>query len=259
MLARNDKGLDVADGPRAGNVTEVETAWTRAQAEMFFDCTGPWATGSCMGNGLWALRWKARLRRIQPVDQMIAEAGEAVVVQSLVSGLYRIFGKMTKNVARSKFGMPDILTSNLAGHLAHQRAPARSGPQRCLSKRRLRERRLVLGEEPSVALDGDPLSPLARLVTRRRRRQRGAALVEALIVSSMLMTMMAGGLFMHRLYAEKLRVMRESRLRAWQPAVSGCATGLGLGSIWNMLAVEPDPLRRNVRPELLGRRFELGQ
>jgi hypothetical protein len=114
MLARNDKGLDVADGPQAGNVTEVETAWTRAQAEMFFDCTGPWATGACMGNGGWALRWKARLRRIQPVDQMIAEAGEAVVVQSLVSGLYRIFGKMTKNVARSRFGMPDILTTNLA-------------------------------------------------------------------------------------------------------------------------------------------------
>ncbi len=67
-----------------------------------------------MGNGGWALRWKARLRRIQPVDQMIAEAGEAVVVQSLVSGLYRIFGKMTKNVARSRFGMPDILTTNLA-------------------------------------------------------------------------------------------------------------------------------------------------
>jgi hypothetical protein len=66
-------------------------------------------------------------------------------------------------------------------------------------------------------------------------------LVEALIVSSMLMTMMAGGLFMHRHYAEKLRVMRESRLRAWQPAVSGCATGLGIGSVWNMLAGDPDP------------------
>jgi hypothetical protein len=114
MLSRNDRGLDVADGPRLGNVTEAETGWTRAQAEMFYDCTGPWAQGQCMMDSAWAIRWKARLRRIQPLDQMIAEAGEAVVVNSVVSGLYRIFGKMTKNLARSKLGMPDILTTNLA-------------------------------------------------------------------------------------------------------------------------------------------------
>jgi hypothetical protein len=58
---------------------------------------------------------------------------------------------------------------------------------------------------------------------RRRGRRRGAVAIEALIVSSLFIGILAGGLFMHRAYATKLRVIREARLAAWQPALRGCA------------------------------------
>ena len=57
----------------------------------------------------------------------------------------------------------------------------------------------------------------------RRRRQRGAILLESLIVCSLLVTVMICGLFFHRLYAAKLRAVREARFRVWQAADSaGC-------------------------------------
>ena len=57
----------------------------------------------------------------------------------------------------------------------------------------------------------------------RRSSQRGAILIESLIVCSLLITVMICGLFLHRLYAAKLRAVREARLRVWQAADSaGC-------------------------------------
>ena len=56
-----------------------------------------------------------------------------------------------------------------------------------------------------------------------RARQRGAILIESLIVCSLLITVMICGLFFHRLYAAKLRAVRDARLRVWQAADSaGC-------------------------------------
>jgi hypothetical protein len=75
------------------------------------------------------------------------------------------------------------------------------------------------------------------LVSSRRRRTRGAAFVESIIVISMISLMLAGGLFFHRLYMHKFRVMSESRTAAWQGALNGCPTGLGImavgQAIWN--------------------------
>jgi hypothetical protein len=58
---------------------------------------------------------------------------------------------------------------------------------------------------------------------RRRALQRGAILVESLIVSTLLITSIIGGLFFHRVYAAKLRAIREARFLVWQAANSpGC-------------------------------------
>jgi hypothetical protein len=56
--------------------------------------------------------------------------------------------------------------------------------------------------------------------------------VEALIVAAMLMTLLAGGLFFHRLYTTQERVMGEARQAAWSKALRGCSSTVDLGSIW---------------------------
>lgn len=67
---------------------------------------------------------------------------------------------------------------------------------------------------------------------RRIRDQRGAALVEAIIVSAMLMTFMAGGLFLHRLYVAQHKASEEARLAAWSQAMQGCSSAVDLNSVW---------------------------
>jgi len=57
----------------------------------------------------------------------------------------------------------------------------------------------------------------------RIRRGRGAVAIEALIVSTLLITVLGGGLFLHRAYQTKFRVIREARTAAWEPALRGCA------------------------------------
>ena len=58
---------------------------------------------------------------------------------------------------------------------------------------------------------------------RRRSPARGAVLIESLIVSTLLITLLICALFFHRLYAAKLRTIREARFLVWQAADSrGC-------------------------------------
>lgn len=70
---------------------------------------------------------------------------------------------------------------------------------------------------------------------RRRGLTRGAAFAESIIVIAMTALFMAGGVFFHRFYAEKIHAMQDSRKAAWSGSF-GCATGLGLpgvaGVIW---------------------------
>jgi len=75
-----------------------------------------------------------------------------------------------------------------------------------------------------------PVSILVRL--KARRHARGAVLVEGIIVSSMLITLMAGGLFLHHLYVAQIKALEDARLAAWSQALSGCSTGVDLGGIW---------------------------
>jgi len=77
------------------------------------------------------------------------------------------------------------------------------------------------------------MSTRARRKLRRRRRGRGAALVEAIIVSAMLMTIMAAGLFLHHLYVAQMKALADARLAGWSQALAGCNAGVDLGAIWS--------------------------
>lgn len=63
---------------------------------------------------------------------------------------------------------------------------------------------------------------------RRRSRERGAILVESMIVSTLLITSLICALFFHRLYAAKLRAIREARFLAWQSADSPACGGASI-------------------------------
>jgi hypothetical protein len=82
------------------------------------------------------------------------------------------------------------------------------------------------------------------LIARRKRRQlaRGAALVEGIIVTSMLMTLMAGGLFLHHLYLAQMKALADARLAAWSQALQGCNSGVDLGGIWRDAGESSAPL-----------------
>lgn len=72
----------------------------------------------------------------------------------------------------------------------------------------------------------------SRVRTRARRPgARGAVIIEALIVSSMMITILICSLYVHRLYQTKLRVMRESRAQAWRTAIAGCGEAVEPGSM----------------------------
>ncbi|HEY0468521.1 MAG TPA: hypothetical protein VGC79_30210 [Polyangiaceae bacterium] len=86
----------------------------------------------------------------------------------------------------------------------------------------------------------DPQTLIARLETRRRAR--GAVLVEGIIVSSMLITLMAGGLFLHRLYVAQIRALENARLAAWSQALQGCSSAIDLSAIWQEAGESSDPL-----------------
>jgi len=68
--------------------------------------------------------------------------------------------------------------------------------------------------------------------SKRRRSARGAALVEGVIVSSLLMTLMAGGLFLHHLYLAQIKAIERARLAAWSQALHGCNSSVDLAGIW---------------------------
>ena len=85
---------------------------------------------------------------------------------------------------------------------------------------------------------------------RRRSRERGAILVESLIVSTLLITSLICALFFHRLYAGKLRAIREARFLVWQAANSPSCGGASIdlkGILAEALAgsasaIEPSPV-----------------
>jgi hypothetical protein len=117
MLSRDDKGLEIGDRSHTGNVTEVDPPWIRAQAEMYYDCTQAWEW--CRNQAPWTLNWRARLRRIQRLEDMAIRAGERLVVESLVQGANKMLGRAAKN-ALTRRGIPDILSENVKDTWATQ-------------------------------------------------------------------------------------------------------------------------------------------
>ena len=85
-----------------------------------------------------------------------------------------------------------------------------------------------------------PVTQIALL--RARRLARGAVLVEGIIVSSMLITLMAGGLFLHRLYVAQIKALEDARLAAWSQALQGCSSGIDLSGIWQEAGESSAPL-----------------
>lgn len=77
---------------------------------------------------------------------------------------------------------------------------------------------------------------------RHRRQRRGAVFVEAIIVSAMLMTLMAGGLFFHHLYVAQIKALNDARLAAWSQALNGCNSGVDLGAIWSEAGESSAPI-----------------
>lgn len=72
-----DGVLDAVDGTRTGNVSGVETEPVAAHAEMYFDCEGNWF--ACGRDAMWQLRWRARLRRVQSLDNLATDAASSVL------------------------------------------------------------------------------------------------------------------------------------------------------------------------------------
>jgi hypothetical protein len=83
-------------------------------------------------------------------------------------------------------------------------------------------------------------APIARL--KHRRFARGAALVEGIVVVSLLMSLMAGGLFLHHLYLAQMKALGDARLAAWSQALQGCNSGVNLGGIWSDAGESAAPL-----------------
>jgi hypothetical protein len=72
LAQRDDRGLEVADGDRTGNVQPIERDEIVAHAEMYFECQKRWS--GCKGDAAWKLGWRARLRRVQPLERLAAGA-----------------------------------------------------------------------------------------------------------------------------------------------------------------------------------------
>jgi hypothetical protein len=87
---RADRLLDVGDRQETGNVVPIETPWIRAQAEMYFDCRDTWV--GCDSTAMWQVRWRARLRRIQPLNRMVSDALALTLATGISHGLQRFFG-----------------------------------------------------------------------------------------------------------------------------------------------------------------------
>lgn len=110
MATRDDKGLEVADGSRSGNVQALEQEQITAHAEIYFDCDQKWM--GCKSNAMWALRWRARLRRVQPFDRLAATAIEPGIVATLTQIFNAGGGKLGDRLT-DKFGIPTILVPHV--------------------------------------------------------------------------------------------------------------------------------------------------
>lgn len=111
MAARDDQGLEVADGNATGNVQAIEQDDVVAHAEIYFDCDGQrWM--DCRGQAPWKLRWRARLRRIQPLERLVGSAIEPIMVTTLTQ-MFNGAGDKYGNKLVDKLGISKIIVPKI--------------------------------------------------------------------------------------------------------------------------------------------------
>jgi hypothetical protein len=111
MSSRDDKGLDVADGNATGNVQAVENDDVVAHAEMYFDCPkARWM--DCRGQAPWQIKWRARLRRIQPIERLIGTAVESAIVATLTQ-MFNGAASMAGDKLAGKLGIAKIFVPKI--------------------------------------------------------------------------------------------------------------------------------------------------
>ena len=107
MAAEDDRVLKVADLNRTAAVEPIEQDQIVAHAEMYLDCDAKrWM--DCKSNAMWQLRWRARLRRIQPFERLVASAIEPGIV-AMLTQLFAQSGDKLGGKLRDKLGIPQVL------------------------------------------------------------------------------------------------------------------------------------------------------
>ena len=107
MAAEDDRLLKVADLSKTTAVEPIEQDQIVAHAEIYLDCSSPrWM--DCKSNAMWQLRWRARLRRIQPIERLVASGIETGIVATLTQ-MFAAAGDKLGGKLRDKLGIPKIL------------------------------------------------------------------------------------------------------------------------------------------------------
>jgi len=81
LMGRDLRGIQVADLTPNNAPAARATDPALAHAEAYFDCDGDWS--ACKGDAMWQLRWRARLRRVQPLRALAATAVEPALASWL--------------------------------------------------------------------------------------------------------------------------------------------------------------------------------
>ncbi|HEY0468520.1 MAG TPA: hypothetical protein VGC79_30205, partial [Polyangiaceae bacterium] len=107
MAPIDDQLLQVADLGKHGGLSPIEDDQITAHAEIYLDCDAKrWM--DCKSNAMWQMRWRARLRRIQPASRLVATAIEPGIVATLTQ-IFNASGDKLGGKLRDKLGIPRIL------------------------------------------------------------------------------------------------------------------------------------------------------
>jgi hypothetical protein len=125
FLAADDRGLAFAAAGSGASLVDANVEDTgTAQAEMYFDagpdsgCDGSW--DNCVGEAMWLMRWKARLRRLHHPGEMAARSIARIAVAELVNvahqginALSRGYGSPPGRHAQGRSTSPDSLATRV--------------------------------------------------------------------------------------------------------------------------------------------------
>ena len=106
MVAGDDQMLEIADLGKTGGLVPIDDDQITAHAEIYLDCSKRWM--DCKSNAMWQMRWRARLRRIQPTEWLVATGIETGIVATLTQ-LFAASSDKFGGKLRDKLGIPKIL------------------------------------------------------------------------------------------------------------------------------------------------------